>query len=135
MAKLDLRPEWLETVRRLIALHIPEAEVFAYGSRTNGTSHDGSDLDLIARNPDDPTKPLSGVTTLREAFSESNLPILVDLLDWAQIPESFRLEISRSSTVLVYRASHRIIPSLETLSPFSLCETRRCTPFLKKILT
>jgi uncharacterized protein len=103
MAKLDLRPEWLETVRRLIALHIPEAEVFAYGSRTNGTSHDGSDLDLIARNPGDPTAPLSGLTALRQAFSDSNLPILIDILDWARIPESFRQEIVRSHPEQIYK--------------------------------
>lgn len=99
MAKLDLRPEWLETVRRLIALHLPDAEVLAYGSRVNGTSHDGSDLDLVARNPADPSKPLTGVGALQHAFSESNLPILVDLLDWARIPDGFRREIDRSGTV------------------------------------
>lgn len=102
MAKLDLRPEWLEEVQRLIAVHLPEAEVVAYGSRVNGNSHDGSDLDLIARNPNDPTKPLAGVPALREAFSESNLPILIDLLDWARIPESFRREIDSSSTVVIF---------------------------------
>ncbi len=107
MARLDLRPEWLETVRQLIALHLPEAEVLAYGSRTNGTSHDGSDLDLIARNPADPCKPLSGTTSLRQAFSDSNLPILVDLLDWARIPESFRQEIERSGTVPIFGRDSR----------------------------
>ena len=102
MAMLDLRPEWLATVRRLIAIHLPDAEVLAYGSRVTGASHEGSDLDLVACNPVNRTSPLAGVTTLREAFSESNLPILVDVLDWARIPESFRQEIIRGGTVLVY---------------------------------
>jgi hypothetical protein len=44
MPKLELRPEWLATVRQPIALHLPSAEVFAYASRANGTSHDGSVL-------------------------------------------------------------------------------------------
>jgi uncharacterized protein len=98
---LDLRPEWLETVRCLIAAHIPEAEVWAYGSRVQGTSHEGSDLDLVARNPSDPGKPQANLSDLREAFSESSLPILVDLLDWARIPESFRQEIIRGGVVSV----------------------------------
>ena len=42
------------------------------------------------------------VAHLRDAFSESNLPILVDVLDWAQIPDSFRQEIIRCGTVRVY---------------------------------
>jgi len=98
---LDLRPEWLETVRRLIAAHIPDAEVLAYGSRVQGTCHEGSDLDLVVRNPSDPSKPQTNLSELREALSESNLPILVDLLDWARIPESFRQEIVRGGTVPV----------------------------------
>lgn len=102
MATIDLRPEWMTTVLRLIAEHLPEAEVLAYGSRVNGTSHEASDLDLVARNPLDEKQPFSGIDDLREAFSESNLPILVDILDWARIPESFRQEIVRGGAVLLY---------------------------------
>lgn len=98
---LDLRPEWLDTVRRLIAAHLPQAEVLAYGSRVQGTAHEASDLDLVARNPADPHQPLTALEDLRVAFSESNLPILVDILDWARIPESFRQEIVRGGSVVV----------------------------------
>lgn len=101
MPTLDLRPEWLEIVRRLLAVHLPDAEVWAYGSRVSGTAHEGSDLDLVARNPDAPDRPQPGLAGLREAFSESDLPILVDILDWARIPESFRQEILRGGIVVV----------------------------------
>lgn len=37
---------------------------------------------------------------LRDAFSESNLPILVDIQDWSRIPDSFREEIERSGVVV-----------------------------------
>lgn len=98
---LDLRPEWLEIVCRLLAVHAPDAEVWAYGSRVQGTSHNGSDLDLVLRNPADPVKPQADLSSLREAFSESRLPILVDVLDWALIPESFQKEIMRGGKVVV----------------------------------
>lgn len=101
MRKLDLRPEWLETVRHLLAVHLPDAEVLAYGSRVQGTSHDGSDLDLVVRNVADPSQPQTRLFELKECFAESNLPILVDILDWARIPESFRKEIERGGTVQV----------------------------------
>ncbi|WP_298266416.1 nucleotidyltransferase domain-containing protein [Geobacter sp.] len=91
---LDLRPEWLSLVRRILAEYLPDAEVLAYGSRVNGTSHDGSDLDLVVRNPVEPGRSYPRLNELRRAFSESNLPILVDILDWAAIPEEFRAEIS-----------------------------------------
>lgn len=107
MAMLDLRPEWLEIVRRLLAVHLPDAEVWAYGSRVQGTSHDGSDLDLVVRNPEDLTQAQPDLFLLKDALSESNIPILVDVLDWAQIPESFRQEIVRGGTVLVREGRKR----------------------------
>lgn len=101
MATLDLRPEWLEVVRKILARYLPDAEVLAFGSRVNGTSHDGSDLDLVARNLNDLNQPLPAIFEAKEAFSESNLPILVDILDWARIPEHFRQEITRSGPVAI----------------------------------
>jgi len=98
---LDLRPEWLATLQRLLALHLPDAEVWAYGSRVNGEGHEGSDLDLVVRNPADLSLHQSALIDLREAFSESDLPIQVDILDWALIPESFHQEIIRGGVVVV----------------------------------
>lgn len=98
---LDLCPEWLEVVRHLLAVHLPDAEVLAYGSRVRGTSHEGSDLDLVVRNPQDHGKPQPDLSPLKAALSESNLPILVDVLDWAVMSEAFKDEIVRGGTVLV----------------------------------
>ena len=75
--------------------------MWAYGSRVNGTAYEGSDLDLFVRNPAGLDIPSLDLAALRQAFAESNLPILVDVLDWARIPESFRLEISRKGSVVV----------------------------------
>ena len=98
---LDLRPEWLEVVRQLLAVHLPDAEVWAYGSRVQGTSHDASDLDLVVRNPIDLSKRQPDLSQLKEALRDSNLPILVDVLDWALIPESVRAEILRGGNTLI----------------------------------
>jgi uncharacterized protein len=98
---LDLRPEWMNMLRDLIATHLPGVEVLAFGSRVQGTAHDGSDLDLVLRNPDGTALPLMALEDFREALSESDLPILVDVLDWARIPESFRKEIERGGFVVV----------------------------------
>jgi len=93
-----MRPEWLVIVRRLLEMYVPDAEVLAFGSRVQGTSHDGSDLDLVLRDRHDASRPQKNLAALRSALSESSLPILVDVLDWAQIPESFRREILRGGT-------------------------------------
>ena len=100
MASIDLRSEWLAIIHHILATHLPEAEVLAYGSRVTGTAHDGSDLDLVVRNPHKPMIPVHNLGEFRDAFSESNLPILVDILDWARIPDSFREEIERVGGVV-----------------------------------
>ncbi|MHB8057873.1 MAG: nucleotidyltransferase family protein [Desulfuromonadaceae bacterium] len=100
MSSLDLRPEWLEIIRHILAANLPEAEVIAYGSRVTGTCHEGSDLDLVARNRLNPMLPVRNLGEVRGAFSESNLPILVDIMDWARIPDSFREEIERVGVVI-----------------------------------
>jgi predicted nucleotidyltransferase len=100
MGQLDLRPEWLAIVRRILADYLPDAEVVAYGSRVNGTAHAGSDLDLAVRNRLNPLLPVRNLGKVRDVFSESNLPILVDILDWAMIPDSFREEIGRTGVVI-----------------------------------
>ena len=79
---------------------VPNAEVWAYGSRVNGDGHAASDLDLVLRNPRDPYLATDALGDLKEAFIESNLPIRVDVMDWARIPESFHREIERAHVVV-----------------------------------
>jgi predicted nucleotidyltransferase len=74
--------------------------VWAYGSRVKNEASEGSDLDLVVMNPKDPMIPFESLCELRTAFSESNLPIYVDVMDWARIPDSFRKEISKAYVVV-----------------------------------
>ena len=93
MATLDLDPRHLDLVRSLAATHLTDAEVWAYGSRVVGGAHAGSDLDMVVRNRTDPLVPCAGLAAFRAALSESNLPILTDVRDWALIPPEFRRRI------------------------------------------
>ena len=85
---IDLRPDHLDTVQRILAEHVPECEVRAFGSRAAWTAKDYSDLDLAVVG----AGPLDWRTLgrLKEAFEESSLPMRVDVLDWHAIPDSFR---------------------------------------------
>lgn len=85
MTVLELPSRWLNIVQQILTEYLPDKEVIAYGSRVNGTSHDGSDLDLAVRNPLNLFQSVANLGNVREAFSESNLPILVDIIDWAHI--------------------------------------------------
>ena len=85
---LDLPQKYLEQVRALLHAHVPHAEVWAYGSRVSGGGHEASDLDLVLRNPQNLLEETAALYDLKEAFTESNLPIRVDVMDWAHIGSS-----------------------------------------------
>ncbi|AGX88604.1 nucleotidyltransferase-like protein [Candidatus Symbiobacter mobilis CR] len=90
---LYLPEKYAEQVRDLLQKHIPEAEVWAYGSRVRGDFYDASDLDLVARFPSTKKRDVFRLCAMAEAFQESNLPIIVQIIDWDGIPNSFREEI------------------------------------------
>ena len=75
-------------------------EVWAYGSRINGTAHEGSDLDLVVRSADLKRLPPDVFVELCEKIRESPIPILVELRDWAMLPESFHRNIEQQYEVL-----------------------------------
>ena len=97
--RLELPRCYREQLEILLHQHVPDAEVWAYGSRVNGRSHDGSDLGLVLRSLT--LEPLGyEYVELVEALEQSNIPILVQAHDWARLPESFHREIERDYVVV-----------------------------------
>ena len=95
---IDLSPAHLAIVERILAEHVPECEVRAFGSRATWTARDYSDLDLavVGEGP----LPWRTLSRLREAFEESRLAMRVDVLDWHDISQSFQQVIQRDYVVL-----------------------------------
>ena len=97
--RLHLPSRYREQLEELLRRYVPDAEVWAYGSRVTGASHDGSDLDLVLRSPT--LEPLGdGYLDLLDALEQSNIPILVQAHDWARLPGSFHREIERNYVVV-----------------------------------
>lgn len=99
--KLHLSARDRARIEALLRKHLPGVDVWAYGSRVSGRSHDGSDLDLVLRGPG-----LGEIDALRladaqDALRESTIPFLVELHDWARLPKGFHPEIERLHVVLV----------------------------------
>ncbi len=95
---IDLSPQHLATVERILAEHVPQCEVRAFGSRVRWTAKDYSDLDLAVVCEGELDRRL--LERLQEAFVESDLPMRVDVLDWWRIEESFREVIGERYEVL-----------------------------------
>ena len=98
MKPIDLRPRDLDCTLRILARHVPDREVWAFGSRVSGTAKEFSDLDLAILGDDS----LSAVVLadLRDAFRESDLPFKVDVIDWAGTRDHFRQIIEREHVVI-----------------------------------
>lgn len=89
----------LEKVLGILRAHVPECEVWAFGSRVHGRNLKRfSDLDLvtITEMPLDPLR----LADLKEAFTESDLPFKVDVLDWSITNERFRRIIEMEHVVV-----------------------------------
>lgn len=99
--RLRLSQRHQNVLKALLREHLPDAEVWAYGSRVDGRGHDGSDLDLVLRGPGLVEIPFDRLMDFEDAVRESAIPFLVEARDWTRLPERFRREIERGYVVLV----------------------------------
>jgi predicted nucleotidyltransferase len=97
---LGIQPDHLAIVRDILRRHVPQYDVWAFGSRIQGRARSYSDLDLVIMT-DEPL-PLRVMAALVEDFAESDLPWKVDIVDWTLTGAPFRL-IIESDRVLVQR--------------------------------
>lgn len=97
---MDLSPDQLKIITGILAVQVPGCEVRAFGSRVNGKAKKFSDLDIVIMSEAPVTS--MKMASIKDAFSESNLPFRVDVLDWSSIGDEFRKIISRKYEALQY---------------------------------
>ena len=105
---LDLPRRYRDQIEALLHEHVPGVAVWAYGSRVNSQSHEASDLDLVLRGPDLKRIPSDQLADLNAALEDSNVPIIVQIHDWARLPESFHREIEQAYVVMVEKEETRM---------------------------
>lgn len=95
---IDLDSSQLKIVQQILQQYIPEYEVRVFGSRVTGTASRFSDLDLALVG----SKPLEWrlVEAINDAFAESDLAIMVDVLDWQRTSDVFREEVGELYEVI-----------------------------------
>jgi predicted nucleotidyltransferase len=100
---VDLTPEYQIIILNILRQYLSDYEVWAFGSRVTGKAKRYSDLDLavISDRPLD----FGLLGEIRDAFSESDLPFKVDLVDWAATSREFQEIIKRDYEVMKIRKS------------------------------
>jgi len=97
---LQISARHLGVLQEILAKEVPHADVWAYGSRVTGGAHEGSDLDLVLRNPADLARDASGWIDLVESLQSSQLPMLVQVHLWSRLPASFQRNIEAAYVVI-----------------------------------
>ncbi|SIO19452.1 Nucleotidyltransferase domain-containing protein [Sulfurivirga caldicuralii] len=91
-----IRPQDRDTLIRLLKSHLPDTEIWAFGSRVTGKAHPGSDLDLVAMSDNE-----QAIFLAQEALENSALPFRVDLLSWPTLPPTMQENICQHHEVLI----------------------------------
>jgi uncharacterized protein len=102
---IDLPADHRRLVLNILRANVPEsAKAWVFGSRATGRARRYSDLDMAI----DAGRRLSldEIARLREAFSDSDLPYKVDLVDWHDVDDRWRQIIAAGR-----------VPLLETAQP------------------
>lgn len=109
---IDIDPRDLDDVVRILREQAPGVEVWAFGSRAKHTAKPYSDLDLALIT----SQPLSleRMAAITDAFATSDLPIRVDVVDWAATSDAFR-QIIAQNKVVVQKAD--CLASVATVHP------------------
>ncbi len=85
---IDVQPDHWRIVDAILQKHVPQYDIWAFGSRARGAAKPYSDLDLAIIT--DRPLPLAVAAALADDFSESDLPWKVDVVDWATTSDGFR---------------------------------------------
>ena len=100
---IDMGSSDLEAVKRILSQYVPHCEVRVFGSRINGTAKAYSDLDLVLIGRDKIDWRI--IEKVKQAFSESDLPFMVDVLDWHVISQEFRGVIEKKNEIIQPRGA------------------------------
>jgi predicted nucleotidyltransferase len=103
-SRLDLPPDHRRIVLDILQAHLPRsAKAWVFGSRANGRTRRYSDLDLAIDAGRKLT--LDELAEMAEAFSDSDLPYRVDLVDWHAIGDRWR-QIIMAECVALAETAH-----------------------------
>jgi len=77
------------------------SKILAFGSRVNGDAHEMSDLDLVVVSKNDEKLNIDELMNFKNSLRKSNIPIIVQVMDWGRIPKSFHNNILKNYEVMV----------------------------------
>ncbi len=85
MPELDLDAKYVSFIKETIGSVLPNAEIFIYGSRTQGKAREYSDVDIALKG----NIPFDSLLNVKTLFENSVFPYKVDIVDLNSLDEGF----------------------------------------------
>jgi predicted nucleotidyltransferase len=98
---IDIEEKYLTEIQRILNEQAPDCEVRVFGSRIEGNAEKYSDLDLVLLS--DKKIDWRKIESLKDVFASSDLPIIVDVIDWNAISDEFKAVIEKHYEVIQNR--------------------------------
>ncbi len=97
MTEIFIDKKHLNELKGILEKLYPKSVIWAFGSRIDGSAHEGSDLDLVIV---DYGQEDTDYIELKETIKDSNIPFLIDIFELNRLPDSFQQEIRKKYIVL-----------------------------------
>lgn len=98
---MNIKQEYIDYIVSIAAPFMQGYNLYAYGSRVNGNSHEGSDLDLVIICKTCESKNFENLDKLNAIIEDSDLPILVDISDYSTFSTSFKNNIKQAKKIKI----------------------------------
>jgi uncharacterized protein len=95
---VDISKNEMKILIGILEKHVPDCEVWAFGSRLGSDFRKYSDLDIVIKGKE--SLSFLRMAELRETLQQSDLAFRVDVLDWPGISEDFRKVIEKEYEVI-----------------------------------
>ncbi len=92
---IDVEQRHYKIIKEILAKFLPYKKVLAYGSRVKWNASETSDLDLVVFNATQ-----KEIYEAKEEFDESNIPFIIQILNWETIPQDFKENIEQKYHIL-----------------------------------
>ena len=95
---IDLEEKYLSEIKKILSELVPDCQVRVFGSRIEGKAKKFSDLDLalVGKEKLDWRK----IESLKDAFSSSDIPIIIDVIDFNAISDEFKTIIENNYEII-----------------------------------
>jgi len=87
-------------VTKILRFYAPNCDVLVFGSRYKGNHRDWSDLDLAFIRLDGSSMDWEQRSELAHAFSFSNIPYKVDIIDYNGLSDKFRKFVDSGNEII-----------------------------------